>query len=62
MLPVTRDEFNDLAARTLTVETLEKRARERLAARARRNQSMEIPADQLYEIYMRLKEQFAAQR
>jgi ERCC4-related helicase len=62
MLPVTRDEFNDLAARTLTEETLEKRARERLAARARRNQNMEIPADQLYEIYMRLKEQFAAQR
>lgn len=62
MLPVTREEFNELAAGTLSPQTLENRARERLAAQARRNQSMEIPADQLYEIYMRLKEQFAAQR
>ena len=62
MLPVTREEFNELAAGNLKVETLEKRARERLAAQDRRNQSMEIPTDQLYEIYMHLKEQFAAQR
>lgn len=62
MLPVTREEFNELAAGTLSPKALENRARERLAAQARRNQRMEIPADQLYEIYMRLKEQFAAQR
>lgn len=62
MLPVTRDEFNELAAGTLSIQTLEKRAREKLAAQKRRNQSMEIPAAQLYEIYMRLKEKFAAQR
>ena len=62
MLPVTREEFNELAARTLTVETLEARARERLAAQARRNQSMEIPAKDLYDIYLRLTDRFAAQR
>lgn len=62
MLPVTREEFNDLAAGDLTPKELEARALERLAAQKRRSQSMEIPAKDLYEIYLRLKERYAEQK
>jgi superfamily II DNA or RNA helicase len=62
MLPVTREEFNELAAGSLSSERLEQIARDRLATQRRRSQSMEIPAGDLYEIYMRLKERYEAQR
>jgi len=55
MLPVTRDEFNALAARTLSPEVLEKRAEERIQEQQQRTRSMEIVAKDLYEIYMRMK-------
>ncbi len=54
MLPVHPDEFNDLAAGLLTPEELEKRAKERIELQKRRTASMEIPVNDLYEIYIRL--------
>lgn len=57
MLPVTETEFAELAARTLDEETLLQKAKERIKKQKQRTESMEIPASQLYEIYMRLKDQ-----
>jgi superfamily II DNA or RNA helicase len=62
MLPVTREEFNELAAGSLSAESLEQRARDRLEVQRRQSQGMEIPTGDLYDIYMRLKEQYEAQR
>lgn len=56
MLPVTFEEFIDLAAKKIGPEELEARAKERIALQCQRTASMEIPANDLYDIYMRLKE------
>ncbi len=56
MLPVTEEEFAELAAGILREETLFKKAKERIKLQKQRTESMEIPADQLYDIYMRLKD------
>jgi len=56
MLPVSVEEFNDLAAGDITPEQLETIARERIILQNKRRQSMEIPAKELYEIYIRLNE------
>lgn len=56
MLPVTEDEFADLAAGKLKKETLLKRAQERIKLQKQRTESMEIPAEDLYSIYLRSKE------
>jgi len=56
ILPVRPEEFNDLAAGVLSAEELESRARERIARQRQRTESMEIPARDLYEIYMRLEQ------
>lgn len=53
MLPVTLEEFNDLAAGTLKPEELEASAREKIAFQKQRMESMEIPAKDLFEIYTR---------
>ncbi len=56
LLPVHREEFNDLAAGELTPEELEKRAKKRMTIQYQRMQNMEIPAQDLYEIYIRLSQ------
>ena len=56
MLPVSLEEFNDLAAGELSPEELEQKARERIAHQKQRMESMEIPARDLYEIYARLSQ------
>ncbi len=56
MLPVSIDEFNDLAAGTLSPEELETRAKERIALQGHQTARMEIPARDIYDIYMRLSE------
>ncbi len=56
LLPVTEEEFNDLAAGVLKPDELEKRARERIALQKSRTESMEIPAADLYNIYLRMSE------
>jgi superfamily II DNA or RNA helicase len=57
LLPVTLDEFCELAERKLTIDALEARAKERIIANRRRTESMEIAARDLYEIYIRSKDQ-----
>jgi superfamily II DNA or RNA helicase len=55
MLPVTREEFNELAAGHLSAETLEARAKERIEAQKQQTASMEISAQDLFDIYMRMQ-------
>jgi len=54
LLPVTKEEFQQLAERSLSPERLEKIARERAFLAKRRSEGMEIPPRELYEIYLRL--------
>jgi hypothetical protein len=56
LLPVTREEFQELAEGKLKESDLEKRAVERAALARRRQASMEIPPEELYGIYQRLSE------
>ena len=56
LLPVTREEFQELAEGKLKESELEERAKERAALARRRQASMEIPPEELYGIYERLSE------
>lgn len=56
LLPIKEEEFNELAAGTLSPKELEKRARERISLQKSRTQSMEIPAQDLYNTYRRMGE------
>jgi hypothetical protein len=56
MLPVTAEEFQDLAAGTLSEDELAQRAEERARLAQRRTASMEIPPEDLYETYLRLSQ------
>ena len=60
MLPVTLEEFQELAEGRLSAEELEQRARERIVLFKQRTASMELPPSDLYEIYARLASQGAA--
>lgn len=55
MLPVTPDEFRGLADGQLTEKELEERAMQRANEQRELSRSMEIPATDLFEIYMRLE-------
>jgi hypothetical protein len=57
LLPVTPEEFSELANETLSAETLERRAIERARSAQQRTASMEMPPQELYQIYARLAEQ-----
>jgi hypothetical protein len=57
LLPVTRDEFQQLAAQTLTATELEKQAHERAMLAQRRTASMEMSPRDLYQTYLRLEQQ-----
>jgi len=54
MLPVTPEEFRDLADRTLTPEALEARALIRLENQKQREASMQMPPKEMHDIYVRL--------
>jgi hypothetical protein len=56
LLPVTLDEFCELAEGSLKIDELEARAKKRIIANRRRTESMEIGAKDLYEIYIRIKD------
>ena len=56
LLPVKEEEFAELAAGTLKEPVLLKRTRQRIRLQKQRTESMEIPAGQLYDIYIRLKD------
>jgi superfamily II DNA or RNA helicase len=62
LLPVTEHEFQDLAAGLLDEKELTKRAEARARDAQVRQQSMEIPPQDLYEIYERLDAQTATNR
>jgi superfamily II DNA or RNA helicase len=57
LLPVTHDEFLELAQKTLSEAELERRAGERVRLARQRTASMEIPPQELYQMYLRLAEQ-----
>ncbi|HEY7307838.1 MAG TPA: helicase-related protein [Gemmataceae bacterium] len=57
LLPVTLEEFQQLADGTLSEQELEQRARQRLREFQRRAAAMEIRPEDLYEIYLRLTEE-----
>jgi len=57
LLPVTREEFQQLADKTLTGTELEQRATERALWAHRRTASMEMPPQDLYSTYLRLEQQ-----
>jgi superfamily II DNA or RNA helicase len=57
LLPVTPDEFAKLADKTLSPEALERQAMQRAEAARQRTDSMELSAQELYQIYGRLAEQ-----
>lgn len=54
LLPVTPDDFQQLAERAITPEALFKKAQDRMELQKKRAESMEIPPRELYNIYMRL--------
>ena len=57
LLPVTREEFQQLADKTLTETELEQRATERALLARHRTASMEMPPQDLYSTYLRLEQQ-----
>jgi hypothetical protein len=60
LLPVTREEFQELAEKKLSEVELERRAKERIEAAKRQAMSREIPAQDLYHIYTRLAQPVAS--
>ncbi|HEY9745061.1 MAG TPA: helicase-related protein, partial [Oculatellaceae cyanobacterium] len=57
LLPVEPEDFRQLAEGSLTPEELEVKVRERLVAQRQRTESMEISAEELYEIYQRMNQE-----
>jgi superfamily II DNA or RNA helicase len=57
LLPVTREEFQQLADQTLAETELEQRATERALWARRRTASMEMSPQDLYSTYLRLEQQ-----
>ncbi len=62
LLPVTREEFQQLAEGRLSERTLEEKARRRCLEIQRRTQSMEISPQELYAMYSRQAEALSAVR
>lgn len=54
LLPVTSDDFRQLAEGTLSEEELSERAMQQLREQRERTRSMEIPGTELYDIYLRM--------
>jgi superfamily II DNA or RNA helicase len=60
MLPVQPEEFRQLAEGELDEKELEKEASRRAEAQQERTMSMEIPPEELYDVYRRLEQERAA--
>lgn len=60
MLPISEEDFRLLASGALTEQELEIQARDRIILQQQRTASMEIPAQDLYDIYLRLGQQHKA--
>ena len=59
LLPVTVEEFQELAEKRLSEKELEKRALERAKEQKAHHQLLEIPASSLYETYLRFEDKYA---
>lgn len=59
LLPVTVEEFQDLAEKRLSEKELEKRTLERAEEQKAHHQLLEIPASHLYETYLRFEDKYA---
>lgn len=62
MLPVTTEEFQALADKTMTEKQVEKSAMERAARQRENNRLMEVPADELFNVYVRLSQTYRQQK
>ncbi|MBW1989634.1 MAG: DEAD/DEAH box helicase, partial [Deltaproteobacteria bacterium] len=62
MLPVYEEDFRNLASGDLSPDELEEIAKERIRIQKQRSQSMEIPPEDLHEIYVRLREDCAKKK
>lgn len=62
ILPVTSEDFRRLAEGSLSEDELHAQAMERIREQRERNQSMELPANELYDIYSRMTADKATQR
>jgi ERCC4-related helicase len=54
LLPITEEDFRNLAENKTTPEELEEEAKKRIEIQRQRTASMELPARDLYEMYVRL--------
>src|SRR5690606_892331 len=61
MLPVKREEFQELAEKKLSPEDLEAKAMVRMESQKHREASMQLPPEELYGIYQRLSEKASDQ-
>lgn len=59
ILPVTVEEFQELAERRLSEQELEQRALERARTQRENNRLLEIPAEDLFRIHRRQEKEFA---
>jgi hypothetical protein len=62
LLPVTTEEFHELAENPSFVSKLEKLAKERALLFQRQTASREIPPDELYEIYTRMEQEESSRK
>ena len=62
MLPVTTEEFQALADKTMTEKQVEKSAMERAARQRENNRLMEVPAYELFNVYVRLSQTYRQQK
>jgi ERCC4-related helicase len=60
LLPVTVEEFQELAEKRLSEKELEKRALERAKEQKAHHQLLETPAQHLYETYLRFEDKYAS--
>ncbi|MFZ5766853.1 MAG: helicase-related protein [Thermodesulfobacteriota bacterium] len=57
MLPITEEDFRALAEGKTTPQRLEEEAKKRIIEQRKRTEGMELPARELYEMYVRLADQ-----
>lgn len=62
LLPIEPEEFRQLTEGELTEEELEQRAKERIMYQKQQNEKMEIKAEDLYNIYLKMEEKYDKQK
>ncbi|WP_330925454.1 helicase-related protein [Candidatus Sororendozoicomonas aggregata] len=62
MLPVTTEEFQKLAEGTMSQQDVEKEARERATRQKEHNKLMEVPVEEMFDVYVRLSQSYRQQK